>query len=61
MKLTMEIIGLRTTRDNVLVEAQGTTETQAEWRPMLRWEFAVPEHIGKRYRIGQRLNVVVTT
>ena len=60
MKLKMEVIGLDNCGDHVKVVLQGAAASQPEWRPLLKWDASVPEHIGRRYRLGQMLTIEVS-
>ena len=59
MKIRLEIISLENNGDAISVKGQGFTKKQAEWRPMQKWSFTVPEYIGKHYRIGQIIHIEV--
>lgn len=59
MKITLEVTGLETNGEQLTVRAQGTTDGAAEWRNYDAWKFEVPEHIGRKYRVGQKLRIDV--
>lgn len=60
MNVQLEITGLETNGESVTVKAQGYRKCDASWRPLSKWEFSVPDYLGKHYRIGKTINVEVT-
>ena len=59
MKFEMTITTLSDHGDYVVVEAQGKSASDADWRPYLKWQFAVPTYAGYRYAIGRKLKITV--
>jgi hypothetical protein len=59
MKAKLHVLALDDNGESVKVTAQGSFEREAGWRPNSRWEFKVPDYVGRRWRIGTELTVTV--
>lgn len=59
MKMRLTIISIKDGGDDVQVTANGSADTDGRYAPDRCWTFAVPTHIGKKYRLGQRLTAEI--
>ena len=61
MRIKATVLKLDDQGDSIRVTAQGRAKIDATWQPMRLVQIDVPVHIGRRWRIGQRLNIQITT
>ncbi len=60
MKVDLVISAMSTNGETCEVRASGRSKKDAEWRQDQTWRFEVPDHVGRSYRLGQKLRVTVT-
>lgn len=60
MKIKATVTNLSDIGDHIVINCQGTASRDANWQPLRTAEIKLPVHVGRRYRIGQRIVVTIT-
>ena len=61
MKIEGEIIGVENMGDTLRVDIQGNPPTAAEWRPLGRQSFTIPDTAtgGKTFYVGRKVSITI--